>query len=373
MSSPGISIVVPTANRSTELEATLETIYAQDFPPSDFEVLVVENGPEGDARRVTARAASAHPNHATRYLHEPVPGLLSGRHRGALEARGEILVFVDDDIDAAPGWLAAIADSFSDPDIDLLGGRSLPNFQAPEPAWMAPFWWIPEGGGFGCGFLSLIDYGDLPREVDSNHIWGLNFAIRRQVLVDLRGFHPDTYPDEQQHFQGDGETGLTLKAQAARVKGHYDPRMLVRHLVPARRMTPGVFPSTRVLSGSVRFVYGDTARWKRPGGFASWKLTRGTPKAVSGPSYRAASRLAAPTSCSPGRSRPKRRCRRTGRRGISGRSCARGGLRSLQCRLHNSPGGRRLQLGSARVGTARGLLGLSSAGARIAALQAAAH
>ncbi len=63
---------------------------------------MVENGTESGARRVTRRASRRQPDRALRYLHEPTPGLLSARHRGALEARGEILVFADDDIDASP-------------------------------------------------------------------------------------------------------------------------------------------------------------------------------------------------------------------------------------------------------------------------------
>ena len=36
---------------------------------------------------------------------DPQPGLLAGRHRGAREARGEILIYLDDDVRVSEGWL----------------------------------------------------------------------------------------------------------------------------------------------------------------------------------------------------------------------------------------------------------------------------
>ena len=70
------------------------------------------------------------PHHRIRYLLEPEPGLLSGRHRGALESDGEILVFLDDDIEATAGYLHAILDAFKDPAVQLVGGPNLPRYES---------------------------------------------------------------------------------------------------------------------------------------------------------------------------------------------------------------------------------------------------
>jgi hypothetical protein len=45
-------------------------------------------------------------------------------------------------------------------------------------------------GGRSSGWLSLLDLGEIEREIDPNYVWGLNFAIRRRALHDLGGFHP---------------------------------------------------------------------------------------------------------------------------------------------------------------------------------------
>ena len=92
-----------------------------------------------------------------------------------------------------------------------------------------------------CGFLSLLDLGGNAIEIHPNYIWGLNFAIRRRALFNLGGFHPDCIPDALQRFQGDGETGLTMKAFAQGYKAVFTPGATVYHFIPASRMTPEYF------------------------------------------------------------------------------------------------------------------------------------
>jgi glycosyltransferase involved in cell wall biosynthesis len=246
---PAISVIIPTCDRVPSLLQTLETVYNQSIPAHVYEVLIVENGPKSEAKVSTTQLAGSYPNHTTRYLHEPIPGLLAGRHRGAAEATGEILVFADDDIDAAPGWLQAIADSFADERTDMVGGRNLPRYEVPEPSWVSFYWWTSPYGGAGCGPLSLLDFGEKELVIDPIFIWGLNFSIRRDVLFELGGFHPDNLPDQLQHFQGDGETGLSLKARAKGARAIYQPRAMIHHRVSAERLTCRYFERRQFYQG----------------------------------------------------------------------------------------------------------------------------
>jgi hypothetical protein len=236
-----VSVVLPTSGRARSLAGTLPTVLTQSLPAGDFEVIVVENGVAAGAERAVRKAARRDPGRSLRYVHDPTPGLLTGRHRGALEARGEILVFADDDIDADPGWLAAIVDAFADPTVHLVGGRNLPRYEAPPPAWVEGFWYTPPYGGRACVYLSLLDLGDAGLDIHANYVWGLNFSIRRATLFELGGFHPDNIPDHLQQFQGDGETGLTEKATARGLRAVYRPAALVHHRIPAARLTVSYF------------------------------------------------------------------------------------------------------------------------------------
>ena len=126
------SVIVPTRNRADLLAGCLRSLAAQDCPAGDFEVLVVDNGSTDGTAALCAEAPERFGLAGLRCVVEPEPGLLSGRHRGALEARGGVLVFVDDDIVAAPGWLSALLRAFDDPCVHLAGGPSVGRFAATQ-------------------------------------------------------------------------------------------------------------------------------------------------------------------------------------------------------------------------------------------------
>jgi hypothetical protein len=86
-----------------------------------------------------------------------------------------------------------------------------------------------------CSYLSLLDLGDAVKEIDPNLVWSLNFCIRRFAFEMLKGFHPDYVPMPM--LQGDGETGLTMKAVSAGMKALYHPGMEIRHYVSDNRLS----------------------------------------------------------------------------------------------------------------------------------------
>ncbi len=231
-----ISIIIPTFNRADSLAIAIKSFVAQKFPSDKFEILVVDNDSTDNTKQIVEMAIANQTEHHIHYIYEPEPGLLSGRHRGAIDAKGNILIFVDDDIQADVNWLKAIESSFIDTSVQIVGGRNLPNYEVEPPEWLEWFWQSHPYGQI-CGQLSLLDFGEQVREIDPNYVWGLNFSIRKKALFELRGFHPDSIPKHLQHFQGDGESGLTLKAKKLGYKAIYQPRALVFHQVPKERMT----------------------------------------------------------------------------------------------------------------------------------------
>lgn len=235
-----VSVIVPTLNRAELLAGCLASLAGQSFPQERFEVLVVDNGSTDGTAALSESGMGGAGIANLRYAREPEPGLLSGRHRGALLAKGALLVFVDDDIVAAPGWLAALVRAFDDPRVHLVGGPSVGRFAvAPQP-WFAHFE-RREPWGATCPALSLIHLGTEPKRVSPDCVWGLNYAIRRQTLFDLGGFHPDCIPASLQHFQGDGETGLSRKLAEGGHACVYEPQALVEHCIPASRLTLEAF------------------------------------------------------------------------------------------------------------------------------------
>ncbi|MGC8659672.1 MAG: glycosyltransferase family A protein, partial [Desulfomonilaceae bacterium] len=106
------SIVVPTLNRCDSLRTSVASLLESKFPPSDYEILIVDNGSTDNTRQIAEKFIESNFGTPIRYFYEPIPGLLSARHMGALESKGEILVYVDDDIEADQYWLNAISEAF---------------------------------------------------------------------------------------------------------------------------------------------------------------------------------------------------------------------------------------------------------------------
>lgn len=113
-----VSVVVPTFRRPALLDGCLQSLLAQDFPPTAYEVIVVDDGCEEATRRLveseSARARAC--GVALRYLAAPVArrGPAAARNLGWQAARGPLIAFTDDDCRPAAGWLeqgaAALAD-----------------------------------------------------------------------------------------------------------------------------------------------------------------------------------------------------------------------------------------------------------------------
>lgn len=270
MNAPVVSVIIPTRNRATTLAGALTSLAAQDFPQRAHEVLLVDNGSTDETQALLEAFTISHPHCPLRGIVEPEPGLLAGRHRGAREARAPLLAFTDDDVVVEPTWLRAIVDAFADPAVHLVGGPSLPRYEVPPPPWLE-WLWSRNGARATCGDLSLLDLGGEAREIDPTWVWGLNFAIRKETLIALGGFHPDCMPKHLQRYQGDGETGLALKAKAGGHKAFYATGALLHHWIPASRLTIAAFEERYFYQG----VSNSYAEIRAAGGLPSgpgWKV-----------------------------------------------------------------------------------------------------
>jgi peptidoglycan/xylan/chitin deacetylase (PgdA/CDA1 family)/glycosyltransferase involved in cell wall biosynthesis len=90
-----VSIVIPTYNRRNVIARTLPTVFGQDFPPDDFEVVVAV---DGSADGTVEMLRTYTPQCAFRVLEQPNRGPAAARNAGILAARGRLVLFLDDDI-----------------------------------------------------------------------------------------------------------------------------------------------------------------------------------------------------------------------------------------------------------------------------------
>jgi GT2 family glycosyltransferase len=97
-----ISVVIPTYNRRDVLARTLPTLFSQDFPTGEYEVVVVIDG-STDGTRDLLNEASSHC--ALKVIGQSNLGLAAARNAGLKAARGEVVLFIDDDLVCDPNLL----------------------------------------------------------------------------------------------------------------------------------------------------------------------------------------------------------------------------------------------------------------------------
>jgi glycosyltransferase involved in cell wall biosynthesis len=205
-----------------------------------FEVIVIDNGSTDDTKGVCESYSSRIKN--LRYFYDDKPGLHVGRHLGMKMADSEVLVYGDDDIVAFPYWLEGIAESFQDPEVVLVGGKDLPEFEIKPPDWLMKMWDAKDvNGGRNLGYLSILDLGDEIKSIKATEVYGCNFAVRKSVLLEAGGFHPDGMPHSLIRYRGDGESYLSRFIQEKGYRTLYHPKASVYHLVTNNRMTVDYF------------------------------------------------------------------------------------------------------------------------------------
>ncbi len=126
-----ISIVIPTYRRPEMLRRAIDSCRAQQGVDMPFEIVVVDNDPAGSARSLVA-ALAAEGAVPLRYVAESRPGISHARNSGVANATGRYLAFLDDDEEAAPGWLMAFLATIAQSGADAVVGPVRPRF--PEGA-----------------------------------------------------------------------------------------------------------------------------------------------------------------------------------------------------------------------------------------------
>jgi glycosyltransferase involved in cell wall biosynthesis len=214
----------------------------------------VDNGSTDNTREIVGQAQAKLKN--LHYFFTALPGLHAARHLGMEKAQSEILVYTDDDTEASPTWLEGVADGFSRPDVVMVGGKCLPKFESAPPHWLLKRWTSPIKHGFFLGFLSILDFGETVREIPPTYVIGCNFAIRKQTLLGVGGFHPDSMPEEFLFYRGDGETWVGRAVAEQGWKALYHPQATIYHFVPSLRMTFDYFYRRAFAEGITRsFVH----------------------------------------------------------------------------------------------------------------------
>jgi succinoglycan biosynthesis protein ExoM len=117
-----VSVAIPTQRRPEGLARAVRSVFRQsELDLSKLELVIVDNDAAGSAAAM-ARQLAAEAPFAVRYVHEPAAGVANARNAALAAAHGELIAFIDDDEEAAPGWLAALIETQGRYDADVVFG-----------------------------------------------------------------------------------------------------------------------------------------------------------------------------------------------------------------------------------------------------------
>ncbi len=220
---PLVTVTVCTRDRPDDIAICLDAINQLDYPHLD--ILVIDNAPATEATKQIIETQYPH----IRYVREPRPGLDWARNRAILEAAGEIIAYTDDDVVVDPGWVRAIAKTFTEnPEVMGLTGLVVPYELEADPQIL-----FEMNGGFGKGFERKWYRVNRGEQIPwyflgtGNFGTGANMAYRRSVFNQIGGFDPALDVGTITNGAGDCEMFFRVIKE-----GHtlvYEPNAIVHH------------------------------------------------------------------------------------------------------------------------------------------------
>jgi len=194
-----LSVIIPTFNRVDVLRRTLPRLLAQDFPASDYELIYVLDGStDGTAVMLRTEKTAG----GLLVLEQPNRGPSAARNAGMQVARGELVLFLDDDILCPPHLFRL--HSAAHPDLSDLVVHG-PIYIAPEsPPTLARY--TAEAQYEGC-YRHRDPAVGLPFPMNASSL--VNSSMPRQMLLSAGGF------DERTRSAEDLDLGLSLWKKGA--------------------------------------------------------------------------------------------------------------------------------------------------------------
>jgi GT2 family glycosyltransferase len=208
---PVVDLVLPTIDRTTELDRCLASLASQTF--KDFRVILVDQNRDGRLAPIVGRYEGA-----VRILRvTSLPGASRARNAGLRHVEADFVAFPDDDCWYPPDLLEKVVALLGRrADLDGVGGRTI--------------------DAQGRQSFVLWANADKPRPIEHANVWRTAVAVtiffRRSVIDSLDGFDETLGVGSATPWGSGEETDYVLRALASGAKLEYDPTIVVYHDSP---------------------------------------------------------------------------------------------------------------------------------------------
>lgn len=180
------SVIIPTYNRSQIVKKCLNALLEQTFSYKDFEILVIDDGSTDATKDIVIKTQSSS-RVSIEYFFQENKGPAAARNLGIKNAKGEILILIDDDIIATAKLLDEHINwhhQFKENNIATLGYVTwFPEFKITRF-----MYWLEHGG-------PQFTYGDLEgkTEIDFNYFYTANISLKKKFLLE-NGLFDEDFP-----------------------------------------------------------------------------------------------------------------------------------------------------------------------------------
>jgi glycosyltransferase involved in cell wall biosynthesis len=232
------SIIICSYNRFKLLIETIDSVLGVLQNRKDYEILVIDNKSTDLTSTIVEKYSY---NKSIKYFLESNQGLSYARNRGIKEAIGDILVFLDDDVELVKSYFEISDDILFDKSISVIGGKVLP-FATTLPSW------LPEKYYF---LVSVFDEGDDTKKV--KYLMGANFLVRKAVAERIGGFDIRLGRNGK-NLAGGEEINFLNRAHFLKYSVYYIPNLIVYHKINEKLNENYVLTYSKELGKSERII-----------------------------------------------------------------------------------------------------------------------
>ncbi len=229
-----LTLIIPTYDRAHLLSLCIESILRAARPRGlCINVVVVDNNSSDDTKRVV-NSFAGQPDICVQYLLVLRRGKSAALNQALCQVNAELVGLIDDDEEIDSAWFQVIHRELSaDPGLDYIGGPCVPNWEQAQPDW------------FPSAYCGVVGIALRPERVPfspefNGMLMGGNAVIRNSTLQRVL-----PYPE---HL---GKIGNTIRSGEDEViyhrlleigaRGVVVPDMIIRHRIPAQRLTKRYF------------------------------------------------------------------------------------------------------------------------------------
>lgn len=229
-----LSVIICTYNREKYIYNALKSIAEQEFPFSDYEIILVNNNSTDNTENICKDFERDYPQVDFRYFIETNQGLSYARNRGIKESLGDVLVFVDDDATVFDGYLKSIVDFFTEyTSVLVCGGPIEPVYESGKPSWISHFTNQLIGG-------ALYEGDKIKPFKNGKYPGGGNSALRKIAFEKYGLYNPDL-GRKGASLIGAEEKDFYDRMQKDGQPIYYLPQMGIYHYIPEKKVTQQYF------------------------------------------------------------------------------------------------------------------------------------